>query len=258
MRTFTKALVIFFLLFLLNSLYGQKVVIVDITYDGWTDTGVDIIAGQKLTILSYGFASTSGKTEPQVVERWGSPSGTSFSRSGLADQTGLAPGIIWQSLVGKIRSSGTPFYVAEAYSQSATQSGRLYLGYNDQRGLSFTDNFGYFVSFVFTPSTLQVSVSESGSAEPPTFSLEQNFPNPFNVQTEIRYKLSENGRTRIKIFNIMGQEIKTLLDDEQLQGEYSIIWDGKDAKGNPSPSGQYYYQISQKEKMGAKKLIILK
>jgi len=75
------------------------------------------------------------------------------------------------------------------------------------------------------------------------FSLEQNFPNPFNPRTTIQYQVPENTRVVLKIFTVHGKEIRTLVNEKQTAGLKSVIWDGKDSAGNTVSSGVYFYRI---------------
>lgn len=85
------------------------------------------------------------------------------------------------------------------------------------------------------------------------FYLYQNFPNPFNSQTTIRFNLGEKGNTTLKIFNLVGQEIETLLDAELDKGEYQINWTISNI-----PSGMYLYRLTSGNYWGMKKLALLK
>ncbi|MBN2090749.1 carboxypeptidase regulatory-like domain-containing protein, partial [candidate division KSB1 bacterium] len=78
---------------------------------------------------------------------------------------------------------------------------------------------------------------------PTHFELEQNYPNPFNPTTNIHYQVPLNSKIIIKVYNILGQDIRTLVDKHQEAGNYLIQWDGKDENGNLVPSGLYFYQM---------------
>jgi flagellar hook assembly protein FlgD len=82
---------------------------------------------------------------------------------------------------------------------------------------------------------------------PEAFALLQNHPNPFNAMTDIRYQIAD-GRspvhTALKIYNVLGQEVRMLVDAYQDGGYYSITWDGRDDRGNGVPSGVYLYRLS--------------
>ncbi len=75
------------------------------------------------------------------------------------------------------------------------------------------------------------------------FLLMSNYPNPFNPETEIRFQLPEAGHVVVKIFNTLGAEIRTLMDDRREAGYHAVRWDGKDRNGNPVASGLYFYQL---------------
>lgn len=81
------------------------------------------------------------------------------------------------------------------------------------------------------------------SPRPEQFTLHQNFPNPFNPTTEIRYELPENSQVTLTIYNLVGQQIRTLVDQEKGQGYYTAVWDGKDGLGKQVASGVYVYRI---------------
>ncbi|MDI6767954.1 MAG: T9SS type A sorting domain-containing protein, partial [Bacteroidota bacterium] len=92
---------------------------------------------------------------------------------------------------------------------------------------------------------------------PKQYSLHQNYPNPFNPSTKIRYDLPKDARVTLKVYNLLGQEVKTLVDEIQNAGFRSVKWDASD-----SPSGVYIYRIyaegSGKSFFDVKKMIIVK
>ncbi len=82
------------------------------------------------------------------------------------------------------------------------------------------------------------------------YDLAQNYPNPFNPATTIRYTLPVNSTVQLKIFNILGQEILTLVNATQKSGNYAIEWNGQNRNGLPVSSGLYFYNISMKSSDG--------
>jgi len=86
------------------------------------------------------------------------------------------------------------------------------------------------------------SVNEKESL-PQTFALLQNYPNPFNPTTKISYDLSQSGSVNLKIYNISGQEVRTIVSGYQQAGSYIEIWDGTDNQGNILASGVYAYKL---------------
>lgn len=90
------------------------------------------------------------------------------------------------------------------------------------------------------------------------FYLAQNYPNPFNPTTTIRYNLPKSATVSLKIFNALGQEIKTLVEGNQAAGEKTIAWDGKNNAGNPVSSGVYLYVLKSGSEVLSRKMLLLK
>jgi len=88
-----------------------------------------------------------------------------------------------------------------------------------------------------------VSVETENPIMPEEFIVHQNFPNPFNPETEIRFGLTKNSHVVITIFNTLGQKISTLIDAQYTSGFYSVRWDGRDRNDSPVSSGVYLYEI---------------
>ncbi|HMW37035.1 MAG TPA: FG-GAP-like repeat-containing protein, partial [bacterium] len=93
---------------------------------------------------------------------------------------------------------------------------------------------------------------------PSSFALHQNHPNPFNPSTTIRYDIAHAGHVRIKIYNLLGQEIVTLVDQFVNTGRYSKLWDGRDRLGNKVASGIYIYRLETSKFVRSKKMLLMK
>ena len=93
---------------------------------------------------------------------------------------------------------------------------------------------------------------------PSMFLLEQNYPNPFNSQTTIQYQINEPGKVSLKIFDILGKRVRTLVDVEKSPGYYSITWDSRNDDGSDVTSGIYIYELNIKNFCQRKKLIFVK
>ena len=100
--------------------------------------------------------------------------------------------------------------------------------------------------------------SIDGYAIPEQFSLHQNYPNPFNPVTTLRYDLPENGHVNITIYDMLGREVKTLINQTQDAGYRSVIWDATNDYGKPVSAGIYLYQIKAGEYISTKKMVLLK
>jgi hypothetical protein len=85
--------------------------------------------------------------------------------------------------------------------------------------------------------------SSENERNPQKFELFQNYPNPFNSETTLNYNLPENGNVKIRIFNIIGQEINRLVDQKQKSGSYTIVWNGKDYLKRDVSSGIYFVKF---------------
>jgi len=103
-----------------------------------------------------------------------------------------------------------------------------------------------------------LEAAESEVPIPTSYALYQNYPNPFNPTTEIRFDLPEAVRAELKVFNILGQEVVTLVDDIRNAGAYRILWDGKNAAGLSVASGVYIYQLKTPSFTNAKKMMLLR
>jgi len=103
------------------------------------------------------------------------------------------------------------------------------------------------------------NIDDNDKSIPSTFFIEQNYPNPFNSRTVIEYQLPIRSRVKIQIFNILGQEVKTLVDANKPEGYHSIYWDGTNNSGINLSSGVYIYRITtDKGFVLSKKMVYLK
>jgi hypothetical protein len=86
-----------------------------------------------------------------------------------------------------------------------------------------------------------------------------NFPNPFNPSTTIEFSIQNDSKIELSIFNIKGQKVKTLINNQMQNGKHSIIWNGDDDNGNSVSSGIYYYKLNLNGKTEEiKKCLLLK
>jgi flagellar hook assembly protein FlgD len=102
-------------------------------------------------------------------------------------------------------------------------------------------------------------IESTGSDIMPSGYQISNFPNPFNSTTAIQFKLRTDGPVTVEVFNIVGNKIKTLLQDQFYQkGSYSVWWDSKNDKGNLCPSGIYIIKLKTLEKTLSGKAMLIK
>jgi hypothetical protein len=132
-------------------------------------------------------------------------------------------------------------------------------------------------SSIFGPSTLTI-VSGSGDGWiaqmgmnvltevreivdaplPHSFALAQNYPNPFNPATTIEFKIARTEKVNLEVFNILGEHVRNLVDQELPAGNYSATWDGRDGHNQPVSSGIYFYRLHSGDYVETHKMTLLK
>ncbi len=110
---------------------------------------------------------------------------------------------------------------------------------------------------LFLTKTLVLSVDDENSF-PKLFTLHQNYPNPFNPITTLSYDLPKDSDVRLAIFDMLGNEVATLVSTSQQAGFKSVQWDATDSMGRPVSAGVYLYQIQAGEFVQTKKMVLLK
>jgi|GEM_PF-2163652 len=118
------------------------------------------------------------------------------------------------------------------------------------------DNTG-ILSFAFN-TPLGKREGDSEEPLPFAFALNQNYPNPFNPTTIVSFEIPSTQHVTLDIFNILGQKVKTLVDEDMSAGRYSLIWDGKNNAGRYISSGIYFSRLSSGDNTEIKKMLLLK
>ena len=101
-------------------------------------------------------------------------------------------------------------------------------------------------------------LSVDGEILPTVFALHQNYPNPFNPITTLRYDLPEQSMVNIIIYDLLGRQVRTLINQTQDAGFKSVIWNATNDHGKPVSAGVYLYQIQAGEFVQTKKMVLLK
>ena len=111
----------------------------------------------------------------------------------------------------------------------------------------------YGLNQITTPASVRIET------RPDVYALQNNYPNPFNPETTIKYQLPEAGEVTLEIYNMLGQVVNTLVNDYQTAGRYVIQWDATNNNGQSLSSGVYFYRISAGEEFHSiKKMLLLK
>nr|MBC8465879.1 T9SS type A sorting domain-containing protein [bacterium] len=101
--------------------------------------------------------------------------------------------------------------------------------------------------------SVQVGLEETEQALPAEYNLSQNYPNPFNPETKINYSLKSPGKVLLKVFDISGREVRTLVNGEKLKGSYQVQFDASELS-----TGIYFYSLKSGSYYSVKKMILVK
>ena len=88
--------------------------------------------------------------------------------------------------------------------------------------------------------------------------LFQNVPNPFNPATQIGFFVSREGSVRLAIYNLLGQRVRTVVDEHRASGHHVVTWDGRDERGRPAASGIYFYRLTAQGSVQTRKMMLLR
>ena len=125
---------------------------------------------------------------------------------------------------------------------------------NADPGLFNLNNSEYFAVLKFIDGPLSVEPKDITGTPPTNYNLHQNFPNPFNPTTTIRFDIAQSSKVNLKVYNPLGQVVTTLVDGQEMsQGTYQVRWDATDLA-----SGIYLYQFEAGDVKVSKKMILLK
>jgi len=171
-------------------------------------------------------------------------------------------GTRYDTYVARSTNGGSSFQNVKVSNSSSSAQTGFWLGdyigitaYNNKVRPIWTTTVGYGNSDLWTAiiDTFTIGVKAISSEIPDRISLSQNFPNPFNPNTIIRFQIKDSRFVTLKIFDILGKEIETLVNEKQAPGTYEVNLDGSNY-----PSGVYYYKITAGDYSETKKMILIK
>lgn len=176
---------------------------------------------------------SSGESAQIVNQTYIIPTGTTY------------PVLIKGSSVGAVYGATKEFYFVIDGTGVCTYRGN---GYNKTE-----------VENALEAALAATNVAENPIIGPENFKLDQNYPNPFNSQTVINFQISKPGSqvVSLKIYNLLGKEVKTLIDQNLWSGAYSYTWDGLGNDGRPVTSGIYYYILQTGNIQKMKKMTLM-
>ncbi|MFC1563448.1 T9SS type A sorting domain-containing protein [candidate division KSB1 bacterium] len=197
-------------------------------------------------LAPYAPASLSASiSQAQVSLTWAEPEDTDFDYFAVyrSESSNFTP--------GSNNKVGTTASNAYDDKDAAGNLGRYYYK------ISAFDFSGNESGYSAEVSALVTSV-ENDRLMPTEFGLKQNFPNPFNPSTVIEYQLPAAAQVRLTIYNILGQEVRTLVDRFESTGYRRVIWDARDNHGRAVSPGVYIYKLQAGNFVSIKKMVLLK
>lgn len=113
------------------------------------------------------------------------------------------------------------------------------------------------ISFLYTGENYPTGISDPDKV-PDKYSLSQNFPNPFNPTTTLKYSITQKAKVTLIVYDLLGRKVTELVNEIQTPGDYQVIWNGRNSSGVQVSSGVYLYKITSSGFTAAKKMILVR
>ncbi len=133
----------------------------------------------------------------------------------------------------------------------------IYTDRNVQEGVSYEYRLRT-VDLAGSPAELNMTVQVTVTTLPREFALRSNYPNPFNASTNLRFEVPFASKVTLKIYDISGREISTLLDKDVEAGSHVVMWQGKNEAGNTMASGTYFVRMTAGKFTSTQKIVMIK
>ena len=150
-----------------------------------------------------------------------------------------------------ILTSG-PFNMAQNDTQEVVIALLIRGGYSNINSITELKNYASAIQYWYD-NDLVTNITCEKEILPSKYSLSQNYPNPFNPNTTIKYSIPNASKVRLTLFNLLGEEVTTLVNEEKIPGNYSVEFNA-----SALTSGVYFYQLKAGEFMSVKKMMLLK
>jgi len=148
--------------------------------------------------------------------------------------------------------------LAGAQSQTSGSGNILYLHIKTTGEVQFSLDHVVINGHTLTPKSPLEIMTQVEPVTPLVYALHPNQPNPFNPETVIRYEIPEASDVYLIIYNVMGQQIRTLISAQQKAGVHQVIWDAKDNFGRNVSTGIYFIRMESNAFQQTRKMLLLK
>ena len=171
-----------------------------------------------------------------------------------AESDNVAVGISQKAGQSGYSGSGTVVTVKFKVTESIEKGTSITFSLND---VSANNSSGEGIELISQPGSTGTVVGVREKSGPTAYSLSANFPNPFNPNTSIQYKLGDDVSVRFEVLNVAGQTVRLLVNDLQNSGQHTIQWDGRDDSGRKVSAGVYLYRLQAGSFMLTNKMLLL-
>jgi hypothetical protein len=213
---------------------------------------LDATISQAASLRGYGFSIRYDETLFEFSDAVVSEDNL-LSANGAVTPVFLAVNTPGELVVGNVITEGD--VVSEA-GLATRITFKVIKGFEGESSIDVID--GQILDHVYMVNEVKSLGSARIVVLPDQYELSQNYPNPFNPTTTIKYALPEPADVNIQVYNIVGQVVRTLVDEGKMGGYYRVYWDGRDDNGYDLASGVYFYRIVAGEFHAVKKMLLVK
>ena len=204
--------------------------------------------------ISYSFEATVGIENANATDGLTAFHATQYVNDGMAirvSESSMVPWLDYQPISGQV-GPGQTTEVPLVFSATDMAAG------NHLAQLTFRSNDAN-EPFVSIPVSLMVQEDVAAAGDTPlAFELGGAVPNPFNPATTLRFRLPAPGHTTLKLYDVQGRLVKTLVDEHRAAGEHQVRWQGRDETGRRVASGIYCARLVSNGKISVRRLVLVK
>jgi hypothetical protein len=143
---------------------------------------------------------------------------------------------------------------AGTYGESTSYSSSGTMGQPHPNGILTSASYQLYAGFWNGAGPVPTGAEEI----PPAFRLSQNYPNPFNPATKIDYSIADKSVVDLRIFDVSGRLVRTLVSESRLPGAYSVVWDGRNDGGRAVATGIYFYRMVAGRESSVRKMVLIR